>query len=110
MMPVASYDNYDENGDEYDYYKCKYCRYVAPFTSLVKQDYLYESINNTYHNVKCNIDEDGDNETDYSIDWFNENHYSNYETNTPIRKVGISLSNNSLDQAKIQPVLMSLRI
>ena len=82
MMPVASYDNYDENGDEYDYYKCKYCRYVAPFTSLVKQDYQYESINNTYHNVKCNIDEDDDNETDYSIDWFNENHYSNYETNT----------------------------
>ena len=82
MMPVASYDNYDENGDEYDYYKCKYCRYVAPFTSLVKQNYLRTKIDDNTHKVENIVDSDNDGETDYSIDWFNENHYSNYETNT----------------------------
>ena len=34
MIPVACYGNAD-------YYKCKYCRYVAPFTSLVAQNYYY---------------------------------------------------------------------
>lgn len=32
MMAVASYGNKD-------YYKCKYCRYVAPFSDIVEQDY-----------------------------------------------------------------------
>jgi len=34
MIPVASYGNTD-------YYKCKYCKYVAPFTSRIIQDYIY---------------------------------------------------------------------
>lgn len=34
MIPVASYGNTD-------YYKCKYCRYVAPFTSRITQNYVY---------------------------------------------------------------------
>ena len=33
MIPVASYGNTD-------YYKCKYCRYVAPFTSRITQNYI----------------------------------------------------------------------
>ena len=74
MMPVASYDNYGENGEEHDYYKCKYCRYVAPFELNVKQDYEYEYVNNIYHKVKNNIDEDNNGVTDYVIDWFNEKH------------------------------------
>ena len=32
MMAVASYGNYD-------YYKCRYCRYVAPFSDIVPQSY-----------------------------------------------------------------------
>ena len=45
MFPVASYGNKD-------YYKCKYCRYVAPFTSLVDQDYVAtDHYNSTYHIV-----------------------------------------------------------
>ena len=38
MMAVASYGNCD-------YYKCRYCRYVAPFDSNVTQNY-----SKTYHN------------------------------------------------------------
>ena len=34
MIPVACYGNAD-------YYKCKYCRYVAPFTSIITQNYNY---------------------------------------------------------------------
>ncbi len=44
MMAVASYGNKD-------YYKCKYCRYVAPFSDLVPQRYTREQYNDTYH--KC---------------------------------------------------------
>ena len=33
MIPVASYGNTD-------YYKCKYCRYVGPFTSRITQNYI----------------------------------------------------------------------
>lgn len=42
MMAVASY------GDR-DYYKCKYCRYVAPFDEIVPQNYTVTSVNSTYH-------------------------------------------------------------
>ncbi len=42
MMAVASY------GDR-DYYKCKYCRYVAPFDERVPQNYTVTSVNSTYH-------------------------------------------------------------
>lgn len=47
MFPVASYGNKD-------YYKCKYCRYVAPFTSLVDQDYLVTSHYNSTHHIVTN--------------------------------------------------------
>ncbi len=82
MMPVASYDNYDENGDEYDYYKCKYCRYVAPFTSLVKQNYLRTKIDNNTHKVENIVDSDNDEVNDFLFYTFIEDHYSDYETNT----------------------------
>lgn len=35
MIALASYENKD-------YYKCKYCRYIAPFKDLVTQDYEYQ--------------------------------------------------------------------
>ncbi len=44
MMAVASY------GDQ-DYYKCKYCRYVAPFSSIVTQNYTKSYYSDSYH--KC---------------------------------------------------------
>ena len=44
MMAVASY------GSE-DYYKCKYCRYVAPFDYIVEQSYIYELYTDGLH--KC---------------------------------------------------------
>ena len=42
MMAVASY------GDE-DYYKCKYCRYVAPFDSIVPQNYNKNYYSESHH-------------------------------------------------------------
>ena len=36
MMAVASYGTSD-------YYKCKYCKYVAPFSSIVPQNYIFVS-------------------------------------------------------------------
>ena len=46
MMAVASYGTKD-------YYKCKYCRYVAPFTNLVKQNYQYvDNPSNNKHMLK----------------------------------------------------------
>ena len=48
MMAVASY------GDK-DYYKCKYCRYVAPFSSNVSQNYTAESVDETYHRCQNNV-------------------------------------------------------
>ena len=47
MMAVASY------GDK-DYYKCKYCRYVAPFSSIQTQNYTYQSRNSNTHLVTNN--------------------------------------------------------
>ena len=76
MMPVASYDNYDEDGNEYDYYKCKYCRYVAPFSANVEQRYgdrTYIQDNNNQHYLPSLS------ELDYNL---LEDHYSDYETNT----------------------------
>lgn len=46
MMAVASY------GDK-DYYKCKYCRYVAPYSAIVSQDYSLQRYSSEYHEV-CN--------------------------------------------------------
>ena len=48
MMPVASFGNKD-------YYKCKYCRYVAPFTTNVTQNYSYVLLDGEKHMVSNNI-------------------------------------------------------
>lgn len=76
MMAVASYDNYDEDGNEYDYYKCKYCRYVAPFSANEKQIYGSRTYipNNTNQHYLPSLSE-----LDYNL---LENHYSDYQTNT----------------------------
>ena len=44
MMAVASYGNKD-------YYKCKYCRYVASFDNIVQQNYTISNYSSTHH--KC---------------------------------------------------------
>lgn len=44
MMAVACYGTKD-------YYKCKYCRYVASYSSIVSQDYTISYADSTYH--KC---------------------------------------------------------
>ncbi len=49
MMAVASYGNSD-------YYKCKYCRYVAPFSDIVPQDYEITYISETYHQYQNMVD------------------------------------------------------
>lgn len=49
MFAVASY------GDS-DYYKCKYCRYVAPFTAIEEQDYDYEEYSSTQHLVTNQVE------------------------------------------------------
>ena len=59
MMAVASYGNKD-------YYKCKYCRYVAPFSELVTQNYEKTCYSSYAH--KCVNTVDG---LEYS---FNESH------------------------------------
>lgn len=48
MMAVASYGNKD-------YYKCKYCRFVAPFSSNVLQNYSAEAIDDTHHRCYNNV-------------------------------------------------------
>ena len=48
MMAVASYQNKD-------YYKCKYCRYVAPFEDIVEQNYSVTSLDNLYHQWQNNV-------------------------------------------------------
>ena len=68
MMAVASYGTKD-------YYKCKYCRYVAPFELNVEQSYgvrEYISGNTLQHYAHSN------NGLTYKI---LENHYSDYESN-----------------------------
>ena len=47
MMAVASYGTKD-------YYKCKYCRYVAPFEDIVEQNYSYVMNDNT-HTITNNV-------------------------------------------------------
>ena len=50
MMAVASYGNED-------YYKCKYCRYVANFEAKELQNYSNAAYyNNTYHNYYNNVE------------------------------------------------------
>lgn len=49
MMAVASYGTKD-------YYKCKYCRYVAPFSSNVEQNYTKESYSETMHIYTNNVE------------------------------------------------------
>lgn len=49
MMAVASYGTKD-------YYKCEYCRYVAPFASIVEQDYSAVYHNDVYHQYVNQVD------------------------------------------------------
>ena len=50
MMAVASY------GDK-DYYKCKYCRYVAPFSAIEQQNYTVTPVaGGTHHQYTNNVD------------------------------------------------------
>ncbi len=44
MMAVASYGNQD-------YYKCRFCRYVAPFSDIVTQNYTISTFSDDLH--KC---------------------------------------------------------
>ena len=48
MIPVASYGTKD-------YYKCKYCSYVAPFNSIVEQNYVKTNYTNTHHECVNNV-------------------------------------------------------
>ena len=48
MMAVASYGTSD-------YYKCKYCRYVAPFSAIVPQNYSIANHSNTLHKYTNNV-------------------------------------------------------
>ena len=48
MVAVASYGTKD-------YYKCKYCRYVAPFDSNVTQNYSKTNYNNSLHKCVNNV-------------------------------------------------------
>lgn len=48
MMAVASYGTSD-------YYKCKYCRYVAPFSAIVPQNYSITNHSNTLHKYTNNV-------------------------------------------------------
>ena len=50
MMAVASYGTSD-------YYKCRYCRYVAPFSDIVEQNYSKIYVSDEQH--KCESDVDG---------------------------------------------------
>lgn len=49
MMAVASYGTKD-------YYKCEYCRYVAPFDSIVSQSYSKTNYNSSLHKCINNVD------------------------------------------------------
>ena len=49
MRVVASYGNQD-------YYKCRYCRYVAPFSRIVTQDYTKMYHSDTLHKCVNNVD------------------------------------------------------
>ncbi len=48
MMPVASYGNKD-------YFKCRYCRYVAPFSDIVPQNYTKTYLTDGMHEVTNNV-------------------------------------------------------
>ena len=49
MMAVASYENKD-------YYKCRYCRYVAPFDLNETQNYSKTNYNSSLHRCVNNVD------------------------------------------------------
>ena len=48
MIAVASY------GDQ-DYYKCGYCRYVAPFSAIIDQNYEKTPFSNDLHKCKNDV-------------------------------------------------------
>ncbi len=49
MMAVASYGNKD-------YYKCKYCRYVAPFSEIINQNYTKTNFSAYLHKYVNNVE------------------------------------------------------
>ena len=49
MRAVASYGNQD-------YYKCRYCRYVAPFSDIETQNYIKTYQSDTLHKCVNNVD------------------------------------------------------
>ena len=63
MMAVASYGTSD-------YYKCKYCRYVAPFENIVAQNYSIAQYNSALHKYTNSV-----NGLEYT---FYEEHSFNY--------------------------------
>ena len=65
MMAVASYGTSD-------YYKCKYCRYVAPFSSIVAQNYIKTEYSDSLH--QCTNSVNGLNYSFYENHTF-ENNY-----------------------------------
>jgi len=69
MMAVACY------GDD-DYYKCKYCSYVAPFSQLVQQNYTDLTYYNSNYHQYTNVTED----LEYTI--LEEHEYGSYSYNT----------------------------
>ena len=76
MMAVASYGTSD-------YYKCKYCRYVAPFSSIVSQNYSRTWYSSSLHKYVNNVN--GLAYTYYeSHDFVYSNATSNHHTNTCI--------------------------
>ena len=70
MFAVASYE-------DKDYYKCKYCRYVAPFEDNISQDYLYTYVNSSTHHVANQV-----NGLNYSFDESHlfSHHFVNYSS------------------------------
>ncbi len=62
MVAVASYGNKD-------YYTCKRCRYVAPFDSIVAQNYTYQQDSDSMHKVTNNV-------TGLNYTFYEEHHYS----------------------------------
>lgn len=65
MMVVGCYQNKD-------YYKCKYCRYVAPFTYNVEQNYQYSEYSTSLHKIINNVM--GLNYTMYESHTFDQTH------------------------------------
>ena len=71
MIPVASYGTKD-------YYKCKYCGYVAPFTSLVEQNYVKTDYSSTHHECVNNV-------VGLEYTFYEEHYYHHYARNDTLK-------------------------